>query len=304
VATGAKHVLVLAQTQCNSWARRFAPPDASLSPEAAASEFVDCYLQCEGDSVGLPCHKAVLAARSHYLRGYILAAEADGDSLQPVRIQLGSCSVASAKNLLEYIYKDTAPAISNPRQRLQLAGLAAELGLRALVQQLQSGSWNPSGDGCHSTYVQDMTALLADSQLADMAFTASPGLLPPGLGEQRLQAALAHRAVVSRIPYYAALLGGRFSDSQRLLEAEDPLQQRRFEVDIDGLLLDGISLETFQALLHFAYAGELALLAGHSLSEPQLDSLMNILVAANRLGFQLLAVQCERKLAMNLGYGH
>mmetsp|Transcript_18907 Transcript_18907/g.26037 ORF Transcript_18907/g.26037 Transcript_18907/m.26037 type:complete len:685 (+) Transcript_18907:511-2565(+) len=298
VAAGAKHVLVLAQTQCNSWARRFAPPDASLSDEAAASEFVDCYLQCEGGAVSLPCHKAVLAARSHYLRGFILAAEADSDERQPVRVPLGSASAASAKVLLEYIYKDTAPATSNPRQRLQLVSLAAEL----LVTQLQSGLGLQTG--YHSSYVLDMTALLACSQHADMVFTASASLVAPRLPDEKTEVALAHRVVVSRIPYYAALLGGRFADSHRL-EAAGDRQQRRYEVDIDGLLRDGISVESFRALLHFAYTGELVIAGSSSdesaLSESQLDSVMNILVAANRLGFQLLALQCERKLSTHLG---
>lgn len=311
VAAGAKHVLVLAQSQSNSWARRFAPPDAG------ECEFVDCFLQSGDEGEAFACHKAVLAARSHYLGGFLLAAQRDqcqesGDSPRPVRLVL-NCSSAVLKHLLEFLYKDTAPAQANPRQRLELVALAAELGLHSLAAQLHTcGAWishrspasttqaatdQPPGGDCFSTFVRDMAGLLACSQHADMAFTAA------SRGQQRTVVGLAHRVVVSRIPYYAALLGGSFSDSHLLLEDAD--QPRRFEVSIDGLLLDGISMQSFQALLHFAYTGELVFgdfSDTKRLDEYHLDSVMNVLAAANRLGFQFLAQQCERMLSMHLGY--
>ena len=74
--------------------------------------------------------------------------------------------------------------------------------------------------------------------------------------------------LVSRIPYFAALLGGEFSDSHRLSSTAAASEAEAtgsaavcFEVSIDGLLQDGISLQSFLEVIQFAYTGESPLLS-------------------------------------------
>jgi hypothetical protein len=192
-----------------------------------------------------------------------------------------------------------------------------------------------------------MARLLRSGAHADLLFTASRALLEeveeveeegsikeeeeevPGA---RAVLFAAHRVIVSRIPYFAALLGGEYSDSRLLVSAATKMEvekeveevevegrQARYEVSVDGLMMDGITLEAFRSVLHFAYTGELdldkplaadgekekgeVLMKGSSEEEEEayLQQTMSVLVAANRLGFQVLAQLCERTLAMSLG---
>ena len=106
------------------------------------------------------------------------------------------------------------------------------------------------------------------------------------------------------------------------------------QVCLDGLLRDGITAQSFYEVIYFAYTGDCALVKNTTstsckswlpytryrcaipsyFSLPPVDgkwadsgdgerhAVMNVLVAANRFGFKVLAQQCERKLSLNLEY--
>lgn len=74
------------------------------------------------------------------------------------------------------------------------------------------------------------------------------------------------------------------------------------------MLRDGITAQSFYEVIYFAYTGECALVKNTpSLDDKWADkrdgerhAVMNVLIAANRFGFKVLAQQCERKLSLNL----
>lgn len=146
----------------------------------------------EGAVLTYPAHKAVLSSRSYYLKGYVLAAETEGQvgGETGARVSLAISSehanADTMKELMEYIYMDKTPAATTSRQqRGHLLSLARELGLHALCMRMQSSGpyiteqSSRSGQQLvgHSTYVRDMEELLHSGLHADLMFTASPSLL-------------------------------------------------------------------------------------------------------------------------------
>ena len=178
----------------NAWASRFAPPSMTLAQ--SSDQYIDCELTVdtgeEGAVLTYPAHKAVLSSRSYYLKGFVLAAEAEcsaGEIGARVSLSISSehANADTMKELMEYIYMDKTPVVTARQQRGHLLSLARELGLHALCARMQSSGpyiikEHSSRSGqqqlvSHSSYVRDMDELLHSGLHADLMFTASPSLL-------------------------------------------------------------------------------------------------------------------------------
>ena len=174
----------------NAWASRFAPPSLQLSH--SSDQYIDCEITVDAGEDGAvltyPAHKAVLSSRSHYLKGFILAAEAECTEGSRVSLAISSehANADTMKELMDYIYMDKTPIATMAKTRGHLLTLARELGMHALCMRMQSsGSYVQEQGGRsgqqelvgHSTYVRDMEELLQSSLHADLMFTVSPSLL-------------------------------------------------------------------------------------------------------------------------------
>lgn len=73
------------------------------------------------------------------------------------------------------------------------------------------------------------------------------------------------------------------------------------EIDISGLIEDGIDIRTFQMVLLYAYTGQFRFSYEETDTDIDLNHIMRVLVASNRLGFTTLTMQCERILSLHLG---
>jgi hypothetical protein len=113
-----------------------------------------------------------------------------------------------------------------------------------------------------------------------------------------------HKAILSQCDYFAALFSSGFSEMQSCTS------KSVLELSLAGLQDEGISISTFKTLVEYAYTGELTLQSTSSDTSSSsssdtiidLNEVVYLLAAANRLGFQRLIVRCQRELVTNLKY--
>lgn len=379
ISAGSKHVVALTDSQGHAWA-------SSFHSILESDRHVDCVIDIEGsvhsmaskfaagklshlpssstrNGASFPCHRAILSARSTFLKGYINAAltstqydetqsGAGGSGLKEdvLRLNLPSAhaNAVTVKSLLDYLYMDRVQV--PPHKRAELAHLAGDLRIDRLVQilsaeQLSSETVNRSVPSC---FTANMTAMYNSPAHSDIVFVVPKAALKfskmlPGQDDstscdeapiKAFEAAdfdfvrYAHRVVVgSRLPYFEALLSGGFAESRNRTLVYAPFggpTSCAVQVDISGLLMEGIELTTFEMVLLYAYTGQFHTTEGsletalliyvylypicvflHFVAAEEdvdLNEVMSILVAANRLGFTSLMQQCERLLSLHLGH--
>lgn len=243
----------------------------------------------------LPCHQALLAARSPYLRGIVQAAKQDqSDRNHSLRLTFSGTSYGSVtlRCLLEYLYLDRCRV---PDHKLkEVLTLIKELCLSDWAEQLKPRRFKNTSTTTSITFVNNMLNLLSSdlgAETADVVFTSK--LLS---NERKLYG---HRFILWRIPYVDTFFRSSFADCNRMIECEG---RELLEIDITGLLLDGIEIKTFKLLLEHAYQGYFG--STHTVenneSDIDINDVMSLLVAVNRLGFSSLAQGYERKIALCL----
>eukprot|EP01039_Chlorochromonas_danica_P009869 gene9869-10915_t len=286
VSCGGKHVIALAGDGGLPWATAY----RQILQEP---RFHDCYLVADNHSL-LPCHQALLAARSSYLRGFLRAAKQDqthGNHSLHLTFSGTSYSNVTLRCLLEYLYLDRCRV---PEHKLkEVLSLAKQLCLSDWAKQLKPRRFNDKTTTSLS-FVNNMLNLLSSdlaAETADVVFASK--LLP---NEKKLYG---HRFILWRIPYFDTFFRSSFADCNRKIECEG---REMLEIDISGLLLDGIEIKIFELLLQHAYQGYFgsAHMTENNEGDIDINDVMSLLVAANRLGFSSLAQGYERKIALCL----
>lgn len=304
IAAGSKHVVALTESQGHAWA-------SSFHSILESDKHVDCVIDIEGSvhamaskfaagklshlpsstsrsGASFPCHRAILSARSTFLKGYINAAlnSAQHDNEGPhghatseevLRLTLPSthANAVTVKSLLDYLYMDRVQVPAH--KRAELANLAGDLHIDRLEQilaetQLSMDVLNRSVPSC---FTANMAALYNCPAHCDIVFVVPQKrefakMLPDESSEDGIATTFdasvynfvryAHRVVVgSRLPYFEALLSGGFAESRNRVTICAPFggpTSSAVQVDISGLLLEGIELVTFEMLLLYAYTGQ------------------------------------------------
>jgi hypothetical protein len=199
LCAGGKHVVAVAEAQGHAWAASFHSilesdrhVDCVIDIHDAAADLASKYAPGRAQKgsapqatrqTSFPCHRAILSARSTFLRGYINAAlrrqqsfDAEGDerpdpSGTVLRIALPSAyaNAVTVRSLLDYLYLDRVQVASHKREELKL--LAEDLGIERLSLLL-------SGDESQlrsvpSVFTANMTQLLNSPDHADVVFVCS-----------------------------------------------------------------------------------------------------------------------------------
>lgn len=305
VSCGSKHVIALAKHQGAPWATAY----RQIMQEP---RYYDCLLVAEGlvlrgplaqGPVRLPCHRALLSARSSYLGGFLRAALSeeveDSFAEQTVELRFSGAhfNAVTLRCLLDYLYLDRVSAPAHKRK--ELVDVADELllpGLRECVLHSNSSAISLSSD-----FLRNVEAMLGEPEHADVQFIASREAVcasQEGGDAQNGWTMLGHRFVLSRIPYFNTFFSGSFADCNQYVEVDGRTLLR---IDISGLLLDGIDLLTFCNLLRHAYRG--CTKGSEHEEDVSVNEAMSLLVAANRLGFGSLAQSCERLISLSLRLG-
>jgi len=375
VSAGGNHVAALTDSQGHAWASSFHSilesdkyTDCTISIDdrvsAVAAKYAPSGKKAAGGSrqATFPCHRAVLSARSTFLRGFVQAAmremgeiqaeEAGGTHLV-ITLPSAHANAVTVKSLLDYLYMDRIHIVSHKRQELAL--LAADLHLERLVAILSADA-DTAPHLTHSvasSFTQNMVNLFHSPMHSDIVFVVrkagahkewsngEDAEVRDFVPEEHAFVLYGHRVVVcSRLPYFEALLSGGFSESQNTVLVRAPFGGpvcKAVEVDVSGLVLEGIELPTFEMVLLYAYTGQLhsnpsgtkqlpfawyfVCQRHHRLSSVpteegataaaqedgeggavDLNEVMSVLVAANRLGFTSLMQHCERLLSLHLGH--
>jgi len=287
----------------------------------------------------IKCHKFMFACRSPYLRGYLLAAQSsqdasseslgefddsnEGESGRMLQIDLTGVPHANAitiSGLLDYIYLDK---LNVPDHKLGVMAQFAEylclshlkemilLKLHTSITESTGTSYSRSYEKLKalktpplslsstsvitSSFSPDMRSAMTSSLFADVSFT----LLGCNIETRVL---LAHKAILTQCEYFAALFSSSFRETQSV-DMSSNKDEAVLHLSLDGLQEEGISFTTFNTLVEYAYTGELKYTS--TIEEAggiDLNEVVALLVAANRLGFSRLAVRCERELVDNLKY--
>lgn len=291
ICAGANHVLALTNPSGNIWAKSFI--SFMKEPRYADAEIVD-----ESTGTTFPCHRAILAARSKYFRGYFLTAQRMKESreepngmLEQVFLSCDSANTLTIRYLLEYIYTDTLSA--PPHKRRQLADLAEFVLIpRLCVLCRQSASYKEKKAVNDyfippSSFEEDLLSIIQSNDFADVKFYYND---IDNLQESPIEIP-AHRVLLSRMPYFASLFSGQYRDG-----FTD--QFGCLALDLSGFVADGIDYPTFCGLLKFAYSGSHSVIEGDEVTS---NTLMSLIVASNRVGLHQLGQLCEKKLSLHLG---
>lgn len=299
IAAGSKHVVALTDAQGHAWASSFhsilesdkhvdCVIDIEGSVNALAAKFAAGKLShlpstCARSGAFFPCHRAILSARSTFLRGYINAAltssqnESQDNSTEVLHITLPSAhaNAVTVKSLLDYLYMDRVQVPAH--KRAELAQLAGDLRIDRLEEILSEVqiSMEVLSRSVPSCFTVNMTALFNSPAHCDIVFVVPKNrentkMLTEEGHEYDTEKVFdasehdfvryAHRVVVgSRLPYFEALLSGGFAESRNRVSISAPFggpTSHAVQVDISGLLLDGIELPTFEMVLLYAYTGQ------------------------------------------------
>ena len=182
-------------------------------------------------------------------------------------------NTVTVKSLLDYLYMDRIHIVSHKRQ--ELASLAADLHLERLAAILSADA-DTAPHLTHtvaSSFTENMVNLFHSPMHCDIVFVVrkagarrewSDGQdaeVHEFATEDHEFVLYGHRVVVcSRLPYFEALLSGGFSESQNTVLVRAPFGGsvcKAVEVDVSGLVLEGIELSTFEMVLLYAYTGQL-----------------------------------------------
>lgn len=295
VSCGAKHVIALVKHQGAPWAAHYRHilEDSSY---ADCILVVDSYLKgpLGAPAARLHCHRAVLATRCSYLQGFIRAAERADPGAKTIELSFGGPQYNSVtmRCLVEYLYLDRTSIPSHKRK--EMAEIAKEFMLPGLHRQCYASTL----DSTTSSFLADMTAMMQDQSRCDVVFVCKQRTLS-GREEAEIPWRLfGHKFVLSRIPYFEAMFSGTFADCQNYVTVES---KEMLEINVSGLVEDGIELQTLSMLIKFTYWGcTVSPHNAHGEESISTNEVMAVLVAANRLGFSSLGQVCERLISMAL----
>ena len=323
VCAGSNHVIVVASSSGNAWAKTFQSHLLPSSVVCAGGEnlqpslydkesFSDVEIVDEASGTVFPCHQVVLAARSPYFAGFLRTAarmksfhgkdhgnSRTVDNCTKEQIFLDDCPAASASTiqyLLQYIYTDTLSAPAHKRK--QLAELAEFVAVHRLASLCRHhGAYADRPIDSHdpilpSSFESDMQSMVKNDMFSDCKF-----IVHSPLGEEKVCETFelpkpivvpGHKLLLSKMPYFKSLFSGDFSDG---VLGDDGTTL----YDLAGFVSDGITADAFESLIQYAYSG-----ASSVLDNGDSNDLMDLLVASNRVNLLRLTQLCEKKLSLHL----
>lgn len=262
-------------------------------------------------------HRAILLARSSYLRGFILAAHNDylqQQSCQSEDIKSSDLvihlpeteftSPYSVQKVLEYLYCDRVSVL--PHRKNYVISLARAFCTEELLNIL-------SGDNTTSN------AFEKDLQNAVNNAAYLPNVFFYRVNEvQKREVVLrAHSVILAHfMPYFHTLFHGNFIESGLTSGGNDEssVVGYGYWLSISSFEEDGLTIEILHRLLLFAYSGSYVMIDCYrgELHKGLLDSehihnndismndIMLLLVTSQRFGFTALTQCCERQLVSHL----
>lgn len=323
--------------------------DASNSQVSALSQR---FAKGDIQTKAIKCHKAVLAARSSYLRGYIDAslhemlavidlAKSSGnmhfvsndtpDGLLKIVLSGNHFNANTLKPLVEYLYLNRRHVSMHKRREMLL--ISKDLFLSDLEENLTLPDMSRA-DTSVARYVTDIMKIFNNKQYADVVFVVPKNEDKSDGGsaekknvehkdestiwqEENFEFVLfAHKFIVHRIPYFEKLFTAKFADCIKfvVINVEDSfgaVHEKRMQlIDVSGLALDGVDVDVFKKVILFAYTSQckedIHLTTDcEQIREDKdevLQEMMQLLAAANRLGFSALAQYSERRISLCLAF--
>lgn len=320
VAVGAHHVIALSSVASNKAADSFR---YLLDDGLPSYADVEIFANEPGlETKVYKCHRIVLAARSRYLRSYLLAAEASTAGQSSVSIDLTAIPGAgniTISGLLDYLYLDKVNVpkhklvafaelahyllLTNLRNIIVSEFLASERSL-GQINAIKTFPWfdEARNSDFASTFTEDMSSLVTNPLWHDVEFIQSSTLV-----------LRAHKSILLQFDYFRGLFGSAFRETNPSIPSKDN-ENEVMTLPLDGFIEDGITPELFRKLLEFAYCGRVNLRHDSSITNKvmaveddarmvfydDLADVMSLLIAANRLGHMKLVTVCERELILNL----
>ncbi len=304
VHAGGNHVAALTDSQGNAWASSFHSilesnnhADCMICIDDKISEVAAKFAptgkkKSSGAKQGpFLCHRAILAARSTFLRGFIQAAlrEAQGTdevySTRILAITLPSdhANAVTVKSLLDYLYMDRIHIAGHKRQELALLATDLHLERLATILSADADSAPQLTRSLASTFTENLVNLSHSAAHSDVVF-----VVPKDHSKQKFYGedgrdrvlrvfdpeehefvSYGHLVVVgSRLPYFEVLLSSGFSESHNTVLIRAPFSgtmSKAVQIDVSGLVLEGIELATFEMVLLYAYTGQLRAQTGKNL---------------------------------------
>lgn len=290
VAAGANHAVAVVRPRGCHYSMQM---DAVLS----RADFADVVFIARG-RVEMSAHRAIVGARSAYLRGLLQAAagdprEADDEPLKLDVFQDDDPAVVRA--LLGFLYTHRVDVAVHKRK--QLAEVASRVMNDELVAACEdpwrrrlrgAGTADEDASSIDSSFVQDMLRALTSAELTDVEF------LWPSEREDEFESIPAHRAVLGQVEYFRGMFLGGFSEAG----AEQQVSGR-LVIPLQFMPRDGVTFTAFRRLLRWVYTGCFDLVLApvdDDGEESGPEDVMDVFVAASLLNLRVLAAQCERQL--------
>jgi len=337
IAAGSKHVLSLSTSNNSKSAINFRYLIDNVSTYPDVEIFADDITAASGSSTtqrkSIRCHRFLLACRSRYFSGYLKAAseytdncgyEDDNRIISQIDLTgLPGASMATIVGLIDYFYLDK---LNVPAHRMNaMIELADYLCLQQLKEKILTRNSTASDSNrsysrsyraftslkppdydliktssiietTQSIFSMNMKNALTDSSYADVKFTVQDRSNSNTNANKNNHAIelFSHKAILCQCEYFAVLFGSSFRETRD--SASSPI----LSLTLDGLQDEGIDISTFESLLEYAYTGELNYEKLSSEGCLDLNQVISLLIASNRLGFSRLAVRCEREIIENL----
>lgn len=272
-------------------------------------DFADVEFVVGGGAAREKAHRAIVGARSAYLKGLMRATAAytptSSDKEEMLVIDdFADVDAAVFRALLVFLYTNRLEVPVHKKRAL--GELAQRVYCEDLAVECQD-SWRqerrlgPALDASAPThpFVTAMDAAVLSEELADVEF------LWPATEEEDAERLPAHKAVLSQVDYFRTMFLGGFSEGSAAATSSsnntnsssadpeaDENSSKRHAIPLHYMPRDGVSLAAFKGLLRWIYTGCFPLVsAGLGPVET-----MDLFVGASLLGLSALAGLCEREL--------
>ena len=302
VATGSKHVLAITRSSRNEWALTY-------SALLDSSRFADVRIVVHGlapdERAVFHTHAIILAARCPYFKGFLRSALSDtggdirgdtGDDSRTdnrtgctnsgaveVTLQSEHATPSTVRALLEYLYLDRVTLLAHKRGPLRRLAGDLRLDQLAALCATSIGDAVPTDTVLSSSFLSDMAALVDDPTTADVLLTLANSANEPPISKLH-----AHKAVLSKVPYFEAVFANNFMETSGETTGDGGLSTV-------AIVSEGLESSDFHAFVHYIYTGQF----GSQTSDDDVNW-MGLLVFADRLQFAPLAAHCERQLSAHL----
>lgn len=249
------------------------------------------------------CHRAIVAARCKYFKGYLKAHEAarikDPDAaaenetlikdnskkIVKINIGLANLSDITVFSLLDYLYTDKFIVTSH--KRAALGQLAEFIGLSELAEACKSFGITHTQN---STFESDVKLMAQDSSFADVVFTTNSSHPADGGYEGRSFVGVSHSFVLRRIPFFDNLLSGNYHESTCIYQNATVR-----DISLDAVLIGGVRKDMFFKILIYTYCGFIK-----SLEIDDINEMMELLITSNHLGISRLTAFYEKEISVHL----